>query len=88
MIGRKTKSCISSWPWANAATVDPYSFDVDLYHVDSLRDLAEQFVDEGLYGDIPDHLAHYIDYEAIARDLAVDFSMIEIDGGRLAYACR
>ena len=62
--------------------VDPYDFDVDLYHVDSLRDLAEQFVDEGLYGDIPDHLAFYIDYEAIARDLAVDFSMVDIDGGR------
>jgi len=68
--------------------VDPYDFDVDLYHVDSLRDLAEQFVDEGLCGDIPEHLAFYIDYEAIARDLAVDFSMIDIDGGRLAYASR
>ena len=69
-------------------SVGPYDFDVDLYAVDSLRDLAEQFVDEGLYGEIPQYLASYIDYEAIARDLAVDFSMVEIDGQRLAYACR
>lgn len=70
------------------ANVDPYDFDVDLYEADSLRDLAEMFVDEGLYGDIPDHLAHYIDYDAIARDLALDFSVTDIAGTRLIYACR
>lgn len=70
------------------ASVDPDSFDVDLYEADSLRDLAEQFVDEGLYGEIPPHLAHYIDYEAIARDLAMDFAVSEIGGTRLVYACR
>jgi len=70
------------------ATVDPDDFDVDLYETESLRDLAEQFVDEGLFGDIPKHLAPYIDYEAIARDLAVDYSQTEIAGQRLIYACR
>jgi antirestriction protein len=70
------------------ATVDPNDFDVDLYETESLRDLAEQFVDEGLFGDIPKHLAPYIDYEAIARDLAVDFSTTEIAGTRLIYARR
>jgi antirestriction protein len=70
------------------ATVDPDDFDVDLYETDSLRDLAEQFVDEGLFGDIPKHLANYIDYEAIARDLAIDYSQTEIAGQRLIYACR
>ncbi|CFX24020.1 conserved protein of unknown function [Candidatus Filomicrobium marinum] len=70
------------------ATVDPYGFEIDLYYVDTLRDLAEEFVDEGLYGEIPQHLARYIDYEAIARDLSVDFAIIEIDERRLAYACR
>jgi antirestriction protein len=70
------------------ASVDPDDFDVDLYEADSLRDLAEQFVDDGLYGDIPPHLVHYIDYEAIARDLAMDFSVAEIAGARLIYACR
>jgi len=70
------------------ASVDPNDFDVDLYEADSLRDLAEMFVDDGLYGEIPQHLASYIDYDAIARDLAVDFSVTEIAGARLIYACR
>lgn len=72
----------------DAASVDPDDFDVDLYEADSLRELAEQFVDEGLYGEIPAHLAHYIDYEAIARDLALDYSETEIAGERLIYVCR
>ena len=48
------------------ATVHPDDFEVDIYHMDSMRDLAEHFVDEGLYGEIPKHLAYYIDYDAIA----------------------
>lgn len=67
---------------------DPEQFEVNIYEVGSLRDLAEQFVDDGLYGEIPEHLAFYIDYEAIARDLAVDFSMITSGGRKYAYACR
>ncbi|MEO1701954.1 MAG: antirestriction protein ArdA [Pseudomonadota bacterium] len=65
----------------------PDEFDVDLYEVDSLKDVAEQFVDEGLFGDIPERLRFYIDHEAIARDLACDYAMIEIAGIRYAYRC-
>jgi len=61
---------------------------VDIYAVDTLRELAEQFVDEGLYGEIPESLLYYIDYEAIARDLNVEFSEATIAGGRYVYACR
>ncbi|MEO1610569.1 MAG: antirestriction protein ArdA [Pseudomonadota bacterium] len=68
--------------------VNPNDFDVDLYAVDSLKELAEQFVDEGLFGPIPEPLAFYIDYDAIARDLAVDYAMTDIAGQRYAYACR
>lgn len=39
-----------------------------------LESLAEEFIDEGLYGDIPDALVNYIDYAAIARDLRYDYS--------------
>ena len=70
------------------ATCHPDDFDVDLYAVDSLTELAEQFVDDGLYGEIPVSLAFYIDYEAMARDLSVDYAMIDIAGQRYAYACR
>ena len=66
---------------------DPADFDVDIYHVGSMRELAEQFVEEGLFGEIPEHLANYIDYDAIARDLSVDYSETEIAGQRLIYRC-
>lgn len=68
-------------------TDDPGDFDVDVYAVDSLRDLAEQFADEGLFGEFPAHVARYIDYDAIARDLACDYAMIDIAGTRYAYRC-
>lgn len=66
---------------------DPGSFDIDIYDVSDLRELAEMFVDDGLYGDIPEHLANYIDYEAIARELAEHFSETCIAGTRLIYCC-
>ena len=68
-------------------TSTPDDFEVDIYRVATMRDLAEQFVDDGLFGDIPEHLANYIDLDAIARDLAVDYSEIEIAGERLIYRC-
>lgn len=41
---------------------------------DSLSDLAEQFVAEGMFGDTEQigNLANYIDYEALGRDLGFD----------------
>jgi len=65
------------------ATVSPSDFDVDIYHVETMHELAEQFVDEGLFGDIPEHLTNYIDLDAIARDLAVDYTETEIAGERM-----
>ena len=69
------------------ATDSPDDFDVSLYQLDSMRELAEQFVDEGLYGEIPKSLQFYIDYDAMARDLAMDYSEITIDGTRYIYRC-
>ncbi len=66
---------------------DPDEFDVDVYDMGSLKELAEHFVDEGLFGDIPEQLQFYIDYDAIARDLSVDYSETEIAGQRLVYRC-
>lgn len=60
---------------------------VNIYQVDSLRELAELFVDEGLFGEIPESLQFYIDYDAIARDLSVDYHETVIDGTRFIYAC-
>jgi len=66
---------------------DPDSIEIELYQTDSLKELAEQFVDEGLFGEIPKPLQHYIDYEAIARDLAVEYSPVSIAGETLIYRC-
>ncbi len=67
---------------------DPDIDMVDIFPFNRLRDLAEHFVDAGLYGEIPDTLRFYIDYDAIARDLAVEFTETEIAGERLVYTCR
>lgn len=65
----------------------PDDLEVDIYEVDSLKELAEQFVDEGLYGEIPAAIANYLDYDAIARDLGFDYTEITIAGTRLVYRC-
>lgn len=71
----------------DADSFDPHGLDIVLYEIDCLRDLASQFVDEGLFGDIPDNIRVYLDYEMIARDLSCDYSMISIDGANYAYRC-
>ena len=54
--------------------------DTDLYYVSTYKELAEEFVDEGLFGEIPEHLISYIDYESIGRDLSYDgYDLFELD---------
>ena len=67
---------------------DPDDIEIDLYEVDSLKSLAEQFVDDGLFGDIPERISIYLDFEKIARDLSCDYSMTTVDGTTYAYCCR
>lgn len=65
----------------------PCDFDLEIHACVTMRELAEQFVDEGLYGVIPERLEFYIDYEAIARDLSMDYAEAEIAGIPLVYRC-
>ncbi len=64
---------------------NPDDFDIDIYEMDSMKELAEHFVDEGLFGEIPESLIHYIDYDAIARDLSTEYSEARITGRRFIY---
>ncbi|MEM1151473.1 MAG: antirestriction protein ArdA [Pseudomonadota bacterium] len=64
---------------------NPDRHDIDIYHVSSLRELAQQFVEEGLFGEIPEHLQFYIDYDAIARELGMEYAEITIAGETLIY---
>lgn len=56
-----------------ADALDNYE-NVDYYQGLSLKQLAEHFVDEGLFGQIADSIKNYIDYDAIARDLRHDYT--------------
>ncbi|MFD1956718.1 antirestriction protein ArdA [Paenibacillus thailandensis] len=42
------------------------------YDIDDLADVAEQMVEEGLFGHVPPSLMPYLDYGKIARDLQHD----------------
>ena len=61
--------------------------DVDIYGCATLRELAEQFIDDGLFGDIPPHLENYIDIDAMAHDLSFDYTQTEIAGESFVYRC-
>ena len=61
--------------------------DITYYENLTIRGLAEQYVDEGLFGEIPDTIARYIDYDAIARDLAMDYSEIRIGNNQYLFYC-
>ncbi len=61
--------------------------DIDLYELNSLRELSVHFVEEGLFGEIPESLQFYLDYDAIARDLSADYSETNIAGINLIYRC-
>ncbi|MEM6942234.1 MAG: antirestriction protein ArdA [Pseudomonadota bacterium] len=76
--------CGYDFDWA---TADPDALDVDIYEGLPLRELAERFVEEGLFGQIPERLAFYLDFDAIARDLAVDYTETEIAGRVIVYRC-
>ena len=69
------------------ADTDPDKFDIDVYEESSLKDLAYALVDEGLFGDIPDNLQCYLDYDAIACDLEMDYTETVIAGQPLMYRC-
>lgn len=66
---------------------DPNELDVDIYHMDSMRELAQEFVDQGIMGDIPEALAMYFDLDALACDLAVDYSQTTVAGQSIIYRC-
>ena len=57
--------------------VEIYDFRDNNSFADTFELLAEEFVDEGLYGEIPKSLEYYIDYSAIARDLRMGYCEFE-----------
>ena len=88
--GRKQRYIIAvgECGYAHEQVADDSDLDmVNIYQVETLRDLAEAFVDEGLFGDIPEAIARYLDFDAIARDLGMDYVETNIAGHALIYRC-
>ena len=71
----------------NFRDIDPDDLDIEFYEMDNMTDLAEQFVDEGLFGDIPEKLQFYLAYDKIARDLSFDYSETVIDDTNYIFRC-
>lgn len=46
--------------------------DADFYPNMTLSDVAEEMVDDGLLGKIPENIKHYLDFEKLGRDLSFD----------------
>ena len=61
----------SSHVGAQHATVENFR-EVYCGEYASEKAFAEQYVDDGLFGKIPDELTNYLDYDAIARDLFIN----------------
>jgi len=74
------EGCSFKWEEEN-----PDDLDVDVYVEMTMEDLARSFVEEGLFGEIPEKITYYLDYEAIARDLKMDYSETVIDGQKIVY---
>lgn len=66
---------------------DPTDVEINIYELDSLKELAEQFVEEGLYGEIPESIQFYLDFELMARDLGVEYTETKINGTNIIYRC-
>ncbi|WAC47567.1 antirestriction protein ArdA [Asticcacaulis sp. SL142] len=62
-------------------------FLMDFYEDMTMRELAEEFVNDGVFGEIPKSLEYYLDYDAIARDLCADYSEASVNGKNYIYRC-
>jgi antirestriction protein len=65
--------------------IDEFTDNMIIYRADTMKELAEQFIDEGMLGDIPDHLQNYIDVEAYAWDLSHDYTEANVLGLNVFY---
>jgi Antirestriction protein (ArdA) len=58
---------------------------IDVYKCNTMKDFAKQLVAEGWFDDIPKRFENYIDYDALARDLSVDYGETCIGGVNYIY---
>ncbi len=44
-------------------------------------ELASWLIEDGLYGDIPEKLKYYLDYESLGNDIEIEFILIKVNDG-------
>ena len=75
----QTAAAALMWNGENIDHAFDYASDCIVWREMSMRDIAEEYAD-GLLEGVPDEVARYFDYDAYARDLAIDGTFIEADG--------
>lgn len=75
---------ITSKPFNEEVTPDLFE-DIDIYYDMSFEDLAWQFIEDGLFGIIPDHLVNYLDIEKIASELSYDYHQTKVGNNSIIY---
>ena len=75
---------ITSEPFNEEVTSDMFQ-DIDIYYDMSFEDLAWEFIENGLFGDIPEHLENYLDIQLMARDLSFDYNEISVGNNSIIY---
>ena len=55
---------------------EPEKFDIEMYRLGSLEELAEKFVDEGTLGQIPEFALGCINYDSLAHDLGMEYRIL------------
>jgi len=52
---------------------------------DSMEDVAYDYVEQGSFGEVPEHLQMYLDYSAIGRDLEINGNFLVTSHGVFEY---
>jgi antirestriction protein len=52
---------------------------------DNARDLGYYMIEEGLFGEVPERLENYLNYEAIGRDALMEMTVVRINGERMVF---
>ena len=65
--------------------IEPNDLDIEVYYDMTFRELAQEFIDNGCLGDIPQHLENYIDVDKYAYDLKMDYNEFSLGNTTLIY---
>ena len=75
---------ITSEPFNEEVTSDMFE-DIDIYYDMSFEDLAWEFIENGLFGDIPENLKQWLDIEKMGLSLSYDYHEITVGNNSIIY---